>query len=95
VGRSALASHAAERPAEVLTGLTVKSRRVPRHGYPVLLDGGVACGVVTSGAPSPTLGEPIAMAYVSTIAQGPLYVSIRGDAVPATVTELPFYRRRK
>jgi aminomethyltransferase len=95
VGRSALASHAAERPAEVLTGLTVKSRRVPRHGYPVLLDGGVACGVVTSGAPSPTLGVPIAMAYVSTIAQGPLYVSIRGDAVPATVTELPFYRRRK
>jgi aminomethyltransferase len=95
VGRSALASRAAERPAEVLTGLTVKSRRVPRHGYPVLLDGGVACGVVTSGAPSPTLGVPIAMAYVSTIAQGPLYVSIRGDAVPATVTELPFYRRRK
>jgi aminomethyltransferase len=95
VGRSALASRAAERPSEMLIGLTVKSRRVARHGYPVLLDGGVACGVVTSGAPSPTLGVPIAMAYVSTIAQGPLYVSIRGEAVPATVTELPFYRRRK
>src|SRR5580692_10912732 len=87
VGRSALASRAAERPSEMLIGLTVKSRRVARHGYPVLLDGGVACGVVTSGAPSPTLGVPIAMAYVSTAgASGAeLYVDIRGEAVPATV----------
>jgi aminomethyltransferase len=97
VGRAALASRATEGPRQVLTGLTLRSRRVPRHGYPVLLDGGVAAGVVTSGAPSPTLGVPIAMAYVSTAgASGAeLYVDIRGEAVPATVTELPFYRRRK
>ena len=95
VGRAALASRAAEGPRQVLIGLTVRSRRVPRHGYPVLLDGGVADGVVTSGAPSPTLGVPIAMAYVSTASAGELYVDIRGEAVPATVTELPFYRRRK
>jgi len=97
VGRAALASRAAEGPSQVLIGLTVGSRRVPRHGYPVLLDGGVAAGVVTSGAPSPTLGVPIAMAYVSTASAGAsaLHVDIRGAAVPATVTELPFYRRRK
>ena len=46
-----------------LVGLAGQSRRVPRHGYGVLWDG-LRCGTVTSGAPSPTLGMPIAMAYV-------------------------------
>jgi aminomethyltransferase len=95
VGRAALASRAAQGPRQLLTGLTLRSRRIARHGYPVLLDGGAAAGVVTSGAPSPTLGVPIAMAYVSTSSASELYVDIRGEAVPATVTELPFYRRRK
>jgi aminomethyltransferase len=47
----------------VLTGLAGESRRVPRHGYGVLWDG-EPCGTVTSGAPSPTLGVPIALAYL-------------------------------
>ena len=50
-------------PRQVLVGLRSGTRRVPRHGYPVLWDGQPR-GTVTSGAPSPTLGEPIAMAYV-------------------------------
>ena len=65
VGRDALAARAADRPARTLIGLAGRSRRVPRHGYPVLLDGRL-CGSVTSGAPSPTLGKPIAMAYLDT-----------------------------
>ena len=67
VGRDALAARARERPARTLIGLAAGSRRIPRHGYPVLLDGR-PCGTVTSGAPSPTLGRPIAMAYVDTLA---------------------------
>ena len=64
VGRAALAERAAGRtPQRELVGLVGRSRRVPRHGYAVLWDG-AACGTVTSGAPSPTLGAPIAMAYV-------------------------------
>jgi aminomethyltransferase len=104
VGRSALAERAATGPRRVLTGLTVQSRRVARHGYPVLADGAPA-GVVTSGAPSPTLGVPIAMAYLTPGITGDavdtvgdtavdIAVDIRGEAVPAIVTELPFYRRR-
>jgi aminomethyltransferase len=62
VGRAALEARAAEGPRRVLVGLTGATRRVPRHGYAVLWNG-QARGTVTSGAPSPTLGVPIAMAY--------------------------------
>src|SRR5258708_2926025 len=64
VGRSALAQRSAAPPGQVLVGLVGQSRRVPRHGYPVLWDG-EPCGTVTSGTPSPTLGAPIAMAYLT------------------------------
>ena len=95
VGRSALAARAEEGPRRTLIGLLGKSRRVPRHGYPVLSDAGEPVGVVTSGAPSPTLGVPIAMAYVSGSVSGPLRIDVRGKAEPAEVTGLPFYDRRK
>lgn len=101
VGRAALAARAEAGPTRVLTGLAGQSRRVPRHGYPVLWDGTVA-GTVTSGAPSPTLGIPIAMAYLDPAAASAaaadtsgtrLAVDIRGRAEPARVVSLPFYRR--
>jgi glycine cleavage system T protein (aminomethyltransferase) len=63
VGRGALAERAAAGPRSTLIGLAGRSRRIPRHGYPVLR-GDHVIGTVTSGAPSPTLGRPIAMAYV-------------------------------
>ncbi len=98
VGRRALAERAQAAPQRQLVGLTSQSRRVPRHGYAVLWDD-EPCGTVTSGAPSPTLGVPIAMAYVrpdvaaSQTGTGRLAVDVRGSAEPATLVELPFYRR--
>ena len=101
VGRAALAARAQATPEHVLAGLISGTRRVPRHGYPVLWDG-QPCGTITSGAPSPTLGVPIAMAYLDpdTARQaaeettpGRLAVDIRGSAEPAQITSLPFYRR--
>ncbi len=94
VGREALAERAAEGPRRTLIGLVARSRRVPRHGYAVL-SGSAQIGVVTSGAPSPTLGTPIAMAYVATGATGPFGIDVRGTTEPADLTELPFYDRRK
>jgi aminomethyltransferase len=94
-GRKALAARAAEGPRRVLTGLVARSRRVPRHGYPVLSPTGQRVGVVTSGAASPTLRTRIAMAYVETGATGPFGIDIRGSIEPAEVTELPFYDRSK
>jgi aminomethyltransferase len=101
VGRAALTERAQAAPRRVLVGLTGGSRRIPRHGYPVLWDG-QPHGTVTSGAPSPTLGVPIAMAYlepgtaqqVAEDAAGDrLTVDIRGSAEPARMTGLPFYHR--
>jgi len=97
VGREALAARASSGPVKRLVGLTIQSRRIARHGYPVLADG-QTCGAVTSGAPSPTLGVPIAMAYLEPGADEgnpALGVGIRGEAVPAHLTDLPFYRRRQ
>jgi aminomethyltransferase len=94
VGRAALEAREKEGPRRVLTGLTGKSRRVPRHGYAVLASSGQV-GFVTSGAPSPTLGVPIAMAYIEADATAPFGIDIRGRTEPADVTELPFYRRGK
>ena len=96
VGREALAARASSGPIRHLVGLTLQSRRIARHGYPVLADGERA-GTVTSGAPSPTLGVPIAMAYLEPGAGADrvLSVGIRGEAVPAQLTDLPFYRRRQ
>jgi len=101
VGRAALAQRSQAGPSRVLTGLAAESRRVPRHGYPVLWDGSPV-GTVTSGAPYPTLGVPIAMAYLEAgiasaaaagSASGRLAVAIRGRTEPAHVVSLPFYRR--
>jgi aminomethyltransferase len=97
VGRSALLAREAAGPRQVLVGLTLQSRRVARHGYPVFADG-KEVGTVTSGAPSPTLGRPIAMAYLAAgtdPGDAVLAVGIRGEAVPAELTELPFYSRSR
>jgi len=99
VGRDALAARAAAGPRRKLIGLVSGTRRVPRHGYAVLsgpvLSSAAAAGVVTSGAPSPTLGRPIAMAYVEPDARGPFGIDVRGNTEPAEETALPFYDRRK
>jgi glycine cleavage system T protein (aminomethyltransferase) len=97
VGRSALSARASAGPRLELVGLTLQSRRVARHGYPVFADG-IGVGTVTSGAPSPTLGRPIAMAYLgagSGARDAGLTVGIRGEAVPAQLTDLPFYSRSR
>ncbi len=95
VGRAALERIAAAGPAKRLVGLVVEGRGIARHGYPVKAADRTT-GVVTSGTQSPTLGVPIAMAYVApgdaetgTI----LAVEIRNAPVSAKVVDLPFYRR--
>lgn len=96
VGRAALAARAAAEPERVLVGLLGLGRRAARHGMTVRDASGAAVGTVTSGAPSPTLGRPVAMAYVTpaVAAEGTeLAVDVRGRDEPVRVVALPFYRR--
>jgi aminomethyltransferase len=102
VGRDALAAaarKAAAAPPRTLVGLIAEGRRVPRAGYPVTDGAGTVIGEVTSGAPSPTLGVPIAMAYVDPSHSEPgsagVAVDIRGAREPHRVVALPFYKRER
>jgi aminomethyltransferase len=82
--------------ARVLVGLTAEGRRAGRAGYAVMDAAGEPVGEITSGVLSPTLGHPVAMAYVQPRVSAPgtlLAFDVRGTAIPATVTTPPFYRR--
>jgi aminomethyltransferase len=97
VGREALARVAKDGPEKRLVGLKVTGRGIARHGYPVLA-GDRRTGVVTSGTHSPTLGAPIAMAYVAPGDGEPgtiLNVEVREQPVSAEVVPLPFYKRER
>ncbi|MET7638589.1 glycine cleavage system aminomethyltransferase GcvT [Streptomyces sp. NPDC005438] len=102
VGREPLevaAKRAEEQPPRKLVGLVAEGRRVPRAGYPVVNAEGTVIGEVTSGAPSPTLGKPIAIAYVDASHSEPgtkgVAVDIRGSHEPYQVVALPFYKRER
>jgi aminomethyltransferase len=98
VGRSAIESGPAA-GARVLIGLAADGKRAGRAGYAVF-DGAESdareIGTITSGALSPTLGHPIAMAYVDPALAAPgtvLHLDVRGTRIPAQVVSLPFYKR--
>jgi aminomethyltransferase len=96
VGRAALEAKRDAGSRFALVGLVGSGRRAARHGYAVLSEDGEEVGTVTSGALSPTLGYPIAMAYVAPEHSEPgtaLAVDIRGTAAPVQVVKPPFYKR--
>lgn len=101
VGEAALSAAAESTEAAqapVLVGLVAEGKRAGRAGYAVVDEDGSVLGEITSGALSPTLGHPIAMAYVkpSSAEEGTaVFLDVRGTRIPATVTALPFYRRTK
>ncbi len=96
IGRPILERQKAAGVQRRLVGLQMQGRNIARHGYQVL-SAGTVVGEVTSGTLSPTLGYPIALAYVpttlATVGQQ-LEVEIRGKAYPAVVVKKPFYQKK-
>jgi aminomethyltransferase len=86
----------ADGPPTRRVGLSLDGRMAAREGAPVFA-GDKQVGTVTSGGFSPTLGHPIAMAYVDTsqAAEGTdLEIEVRGKRLPARVVPLPFVPHR-
>jgi len=99
VGRGALQAQQAAGLDRKLVGFEVQGRGIARQGHAVLArEGGEAVGKVTSGTWSPTFEKALGMAYVPLALSAPgtpISLDVRGKALPATVVELPFYRRAK
>ncbi len=96
IGRSVLEQQKANGVERKIVGLQMQGRNIARHDYPVLSTGEMI-GKVTSGTLSPTLGYPVALAYVSTnLAKvgKKLEVEIRNKTYPAVVVKRPFYRSK-
>ncbi len=95
IGREVLVQQQTQGVERRLVGLQMADRNIARHDYPVLHQG-TTIGTVTSGTLSPTLGYPIALAYVpaalAKVGQD-LQVEIRGKPYPAQVVKRPFYKR--
>ncbi len=97
VGRDALQQLSEQAVDRTLVALKGSSRRAARAGYSVHQSAdGTAVGTITSGALSPTLGYPIALAYLDATLAEPgtvVQVDIRGNREQFEVTSAPFYRR--
>ena len=94
IGAEALARREAEGATRALVGFELEARGIARAEHPVAVDG-KEVGMVTSGAPSPTLGKSIGLAYVPpelAATESRFDVVIRGRPTPARVVETPFVK---
>ena len=96
IGREALTKIKAN-PTRKLVGVITDGKRAPREGYPVM-DGDTEIGKICSGAVSPTLSKNIGTAYVPLAfseAGTKVQMDLRGKRQDLTVTDLPFYSRKR
>jgi len=79
-----------------LIGFKMLDRGIPRQAYELKTETGEKIGVVTSGTHSPTLDEPIGIAYVDSAFSteaSQFFVDIRGKLVKAHVVKTPFVKK--
>jgi aminomethyltransferase len=84
-------------PNRLRVGLKLEGRAAARHGMRILDPAGSPVGEVTSGAFTPAAVASIATGYVHIDLSKPgtrLAIEIRGAAVPAQITSLPFVPHR-
>lgn len=84
-------------PKQKLVGLVIDGKRSARQGM-IIRSGGNEVGIVTSGAPSPTLGQCIAMGFVNkdlTPLGTALQVDTGKGTLDAKVVAMPFYKSPK
>jgi aminomethyltransferase len=95
-GHARIARLLGDGAAQRRIGLSIEGRLPAREGATVFA-GDAEVGRVTSGGFSPTLGHPIAMAYVDAAHAAPgtaLTIEVRGRRLDAAVVPLPFVPHR-
>lgn len=93
IGKAAILKAKEQGLKNKLIGLKMVDRGIPRQGYEIKTQAGQKIGFITSGTHSPTLDEPIGIAYVETAyaAEGTeIFVDIRGKLIKAKVVKTPF-----
>jgi aminomethyltransferase len=96
-GAAVLLRQLAEGTARRLVGLRPDGKAPARDGTEIRGRDGAGLGQVTSGGFGPTVGAPVALGYVATAAATSgteLDLLVRGRALPARVTALPFVPHR-
>jgi aminomethyltransferase len=96
-GAGVIDTQLAQGAARKRVGLIGTERTPVREGAKVVDASGAEVGVVTSGSPSPSLGQPVALAYVRADLAGvgtTVFAVVRDKQVPMTVTALPFVPNR-
>ena len=96
IGQDALQKVARDGPKNKLVGLKLDGKRSARQAMAVRR-GGKDIGFVTSGCLSPTLGYPIAMAYVDAANSEngtTVQIDLGKSTAEAQVVALPFYKSR-
>jgi aminomethyltransferase len=81
---------------EVLVAFRLKEKGPPPRPHYPLYGGADLVGEVTSGAPSPTLGGGIGLAYVKAAVAKPgtvLDLEVRGARLAVEIVKKPFYKR--
>jgi len=97
IGSVAIEDRAVQGHARRLVGFEVEGRGIARADYPILADG-EGIGIVTSGAPSPTLGKAVGLGYVQSACAEvgrEIQIEIRGKGIDARIVPTPFVQARK
>lgn len=98
IGKTALENQLKDGVDKKIKGIQLIGKGIPRHGYSVFDEAGSKIGVVTSGTKSPTLGNSIALALLSskeTEIGKTVKIEIRNKLVEAEIVALPFYKKKK
>ena len=97
LGSDIIMAQSAAGVAKRRVGLSVVGKRPVRDGAVILNSRNEAVGEVCSGGFAPSLGAPIAMAYVHAEYTGVgnrLRVDVRGSLIEVQVTAMPFVAQR-
>jgi len=93
IGKTAMVAGKEQGLKKALVGFKMLDKGIPRQGYSLWSKEGQEIGQVTSGTVSPTLDEPIGIAYIATAYQpvdSEFWVDIRGRKAKAKVCKTPF-----